>query len=88
MFGYAANETDTLMPYAGVVAPPESWGTADFALQLISLLLILLSLGAASYFAYKRRQELRKSYQDFAAQTDREQRGWNETRSGSCHKDG
>ena len=43
----AGAETDTLLPYEGVVAPPESWGTADFALQLISLLLILLSLGAA-----------------------------------------
>ena len=65
-------ETDTLLPYVGVVTSTESWGTAYFALQLISLLLILLSLGAASYFAYKRRQELRKSYQDFATQTDRE----------------
>ena len=68
----AGAETDTLLPYASVVAPNESWGTADFSLQLISLLLILLSLGAASCFACKRRQELRKSYQDFATQTDRE----------------
>ena len=68
----AGAETDTLMPYAGVDAPPEPWGTADFALQLTSMLLILLSLSAATYFAYKRRQMMRKSYNDFATQTDSE----------------
>ena len=68
----AGAETDTLMPYAGADAAPEPLGTADFVLQLVSLLLILLSLSAAFYFAFKRRQALRKSYKDFATQTDSE----------------
>ena len=70
--GPAVAEADTLMPYAGADAPPGSLGTADFAFQLVSMLLILLSLGAAMYFAYKRRQMMRKSYNDFATQTDSE----------------
>ena len=69
----ARAETDTqMMSYAGADAPPKSLGTADFALQLVSMLLILLCLGAAMYFAYKRRQMMRKSYTDFATQTDSE----------------
>ena len=62
-------ETDT---HAGVDAPLQPLRTADFALQLVSMLLILLSLSAAMYFAYKRRQMMRKSYTDFATQTDSE----------------
>ena len=68
----ARAEPDTLMPYTGADAPSEPLGTADFALQLISMLLILLSLSAAAYFSYKRRQMMRKSYNDFATQTDSE----------------
>ena len=69
----ARAKPDTLMmPYAGADAPPKSLGTADFALQLVSMLLILLCLSAAVYFAYKRRQMMRKSYTDFATQTDSE----------------
>ena len=69
----ARAETDTQMrSYAGADAPPKSLGTADFALQLVSMLLILLCLTAAMYFAYKRRQMMRKSYTDFATQTDSE----------------
>ena len=69
----ARAETDTQMrSYAGADAPPKSLGTADFALQLVSMLLIQLCLSAAMYFAYKRRQMMRKSYTDFATQTDSE----------------
>ena len=53
----ARAETDTQMrSYSVADAPPKSLGTADFALQLVSMLLILLCLTAAMYFAYKRRQ--------------------------------
>ena len=52
----AGAETDTqMMSHAGVDAPLQSLRTADFALQLVSMLLILLFLTAAMYFAYKRR---------------------------------
>ena len=69
----ARAETDIqMMSHAGTDAPLKSLGTADFALQLVSMLLILLSLSAAMYFAYKRRQMMRKSYTDFATQTDSE----------------
>ena len=69
----ARAETDTqMMSYVGADAPSKSLGTADFALQLVSILLILLCLSAAMYFAYKRRQMMRKSYTDFATQTDSE----------------
>ena len=65
----AGAETDT---HAGVDAPLQSLRTADFALQLVSMLLILLFLTAAMYFAYKRRRLMRKCYTDFATQTDSE----------------
>ena len=69
----ATAETDTqMMSYAGGDAPPKSLGTADFVLQLVSMLLILLCLSAAMYFAYKLRQRMRKSYTNFATQTDSE----------------
>ena len=69
----AGAETDThMMSHAGVDAPLQSLRTADFALQLVSMLLILLSLTAAMYFAYKRRRLMRKRYTDFATQTDSE----------------
>ena len=65
-----AGETDT---HAGVDAPLQSLRTADFALQLVSMLLILLFLTAAMYFAYKRRRLMKmKRYSDFATQTDSE----------------
>ena len=53
----AGAETDT---HAGVDAPLQSLRTADFALQLVSMLLILLFLTAAMYFAYKRRRRRRQ----------------------------
>ena len=66
-------ETDTqMMSHAEVDAPLQSLRTADFALQLVSMLLILLSLAAAMYFAYKRRRLMRKTYTSFATQTDSE----------------
>ena len=69
----ARAETDTqMMSHAGTDAPLKSLGTADFALQLVSMLLILLSLTAAMYFAYKRRQMMKKSCTDFSTQTDSE----------------
>ena len=77
----ARAEPDTLMPYTGADAPSEPLGTADFALQLISMLLILLTLSAAAYFSYKRRQMKRKSYTDG-------QRGWDQRGPGSGYQDG
>ena len=70
----AGAETDTqMMSHAGVDAPLQSLRTADFALQLVSMLLILLFLTAAMYFAYKRRRLMKmKRYSDFATQTDSE----------------
>ena len=69
----AGAETDTqMMSHAGVDAPLQSLRTADFALQLVSMLLILLFLTAAMYFAYKRRRLMRKRFTDFATQTDSE----------------
>ena len=69
----AGAETDTqMMSQAGVDAPLQSLRTADFALQLVSMLLILLFLTAAMYFAYKRRRLMRKRYTDFSTQTDSE----------------
>ena len=68
-----AGAADTqMMSHAGTDAPLKSLGTADFALQLVSMLLILLSLIAAIFFAYKRRQMMKKSYTDFSTQTDSE----------------
>ena len=63
-------ETDT---HAGVDAPLQPLRTADFALQLVSVLLILLFLTLALYIAYKRRRLLKmKRYSDFGTQTDAE----------------
>ena len=63
-------ETDT---HAGVDAPLQPLRTADFALQLVSVLLILLFLTLALYIAYKRRRLLKmKRYSDFGNQTDAE----------------
>ena len=63
-------ETDT---HAGVDAPLQPLRTADFALQLVSVLLILLFLALALYIAYKRRRLLKmKRYSDFGTQTDAE----------------
>ena len=61
-------ETDT---HAGVDAPLQPLRTADFALQLVSVLLILLFLALALYIAYKRRRLLKmKRFSDFGTQTD------------------
>ena len=61
-------ETDT---HAGVGAPLQPLRTADFALQLVSVLLILLFLTLALYIAYKRRRLLKmKRFSDFGTQTD------------------
>ena len=61
-------ETDT---HAGVDAPLQPLRTADFALQLVSVLLILLFLAFALYIAYKRRRLLKmKRFSDFGTQTD------------------
>ena len=63
-------ETDT---HAGVDAPLQPLRTADFALQLVSVLLILLFLTLALYIAYKRRRLLKmKRFSDFGTQTDAE----------------
>ena len=63
-------ETDT---HAGVDTPLQPLRTADFALQLVSVLLILLFLTLALYIAYKRRRLLKmKRYSDFGTQTDAE----------------
>ena len=61
-------ETDT---HAGVDAPLQPLRTADFALQLVSVLLALLFLAFALYIAYKRRRLLKmKRFSDFGTQTD------------------
>ena len=66
----AGAETDT---HARVDSPLQSLRTADFALQLVSMLLILLFLTLALYIAYKRRRLLKmKRYSDFGTQTDAE----------------
>ena len=63
-------KTDT---HAGVDASLQPLRTADFALQLVSVLLILLFLTLALYIAYKRRRLLKmKRYSDFGTQTDAE----------------
>ena len=63
-------ETDT---HAGVDTPLQPLRTADFALQLVSVMLILLFLTLALYIAYKRRRLLKmKRYSDFGTQTDAE----------------
>ena len=57
--------------FAGFDAPLQPLRTADFALQLVSVLLTLLFLAFALYIAYKRRQLLKmKRFSDFGTQTD------------------
>ena len=63
-------ETDT---HAGVDASLQPLRTADFVLQLVSVLLILLFLTLALYIAYKRRRLLKmRRFSDFGTQTDAE----------------
>ena len=63
-------ESDT---HAGVDASLQPLRTADFVLQLVSVLLILLFLTLALYIAYKRRRLLKmKRFSDFGTQTDTE----------------
>ena len=63
-------ESDT---QAGVDASLQPLRTADFVLQLVSVLFILLFLTLALYVAYKRRRLLKmKRFSDFGTQTDSE----------------
>ena len=63
-------ESDT---QAGVDASLQPLRTADFVLQLVSVLLILLFLTLALYIAYKRRRLLKmRRFSDFGTQTDAE----------------
>ena len=63
-------ESDT---HAGVDASLKPLRTADFVLQLVSVLLILLFLTLALYVAYKRRRLLKmRRFSDFGTQTDSE----------------
>ena len=63
-------ESDT---HAGVDASLQPLRTADFVLQLVSVLLILLFLTLALYLAYKRRRLLKmRRFSDFGTQTDSE----------------
>ena len=63
-------ESDT---HAGVDASLQPLRTADFILQLVSVLLILLCLAFALYVVYKRRRLLRmRRFSDFGIQTDSE----------------
>ena len=63
-------ESDT---HAGVDASLQPLRTADFVLQLVSVLLILLFLALALYVVYKRRRLLRmRRFSDFGIQTDSE----------------
>ena len=63
-------ESDT---HAGVDASLQPLRTADFVLQLVSVLLILLFLTLALYIAYKRRRLLKmRRFSDFGTQTDSE----------------
>ena len=63
-------ESDT---HAGVDASLQPLRTADFILQLVSVLFILLFLALALYVAYKRRQLLKmRRFSDFGTQTDSE----------------
>ena len=63
-------ETDT---HAGVDASLQPLRTADFVLQLVSVLFILLFLTLALYVAYKRRRLLKmRRFSDFGTQTDSE----------------
>ena len=63
-------ESDT---HAGVDASLQPLRTADFILQVVSVLLILLFLALALYVAYKRRRLLKmRRFSDFGTQTDSE----------------
>ena len=63
-------ESDT---HAGVDASLQPLRTADFVLQLVSVLFILLFLTLALYVAYKRRRLLKmRRFSDFGTQTDSE----------------
>ena len=63
-------ESDT---QAGVDASLQPLRTADFVLQLVSVLSILLFLTLALYVAYKRRRLLKmRRFSDFGTQTDAE----------------
>ena len=63
-------ESDT---HAGVDTSLQPLRTADFVLQLVSVLLILLFLTLALYIAYKRRRLLKmRRFSDFGTQTDSE----------------
>ena len=59
--------------HAGVDASLRPLRTADFVLQLVSVLFILLFLTLALYVAYKRRRLLKmRRFSDFGTQTDAE----------------
>ena len=59
--------------HAGIDASLQSLRVADFVLQLVSVLFILLFLTLALYVAYKRRQLLKmRRFSDFGIQTDSE----------------
>ena len=59
--------------HAGIDASLQSLRIADFVLQLVSVLLILLCLAFALYVVYKRRRLLRmRRFSDFGIQTDSE----------------
>ena len=63
-------ESDT---HAGIGASLQPLRIADFVLQLVSVLLILLFLALALYVVYKRRRLLRmRRFSDFGIQTDSE----------------
>ena len=63
-------ESDT---HAGVDASLQPLRTADFVLQLVSVLFILLFLTLALYVAYKRRRLLKmRRFSDSGTQTDSE----------------
>ena len=63
-------ESDT---HAGIDASLQPLRIADFVLQLVSVLLILLCLALALYVVYKRRRLLRmRRFSDFGIQTDSE----------------
>ena len=63
-------ESDT---HAGVDASLQPLRTADFVLQLVSVLFILLFLTLALYVVYKRRRLLKmRRFSDFGTQTDSE----------------
>ena len=63
-------ESDT---HASIDASLQPLRIADFVLQLVSVLLILLFLALALYVVYKRRRLLRmRRFSDFGIQTDSE----------------